>query len=49
MEMENDENETYIMKVDANMDDLKDYVGTSDIVDSWNPTISSRHVSSLTM
>jgi len=34
MEMENDENETYIMKVDANMDNLKDYVGTSDILES---------------
>ena len=32
--MMNDDNETSIMKVDANMDDLKDYVGISDILDS---------------
>jgi hypothetical protein len=34
MEMMNDDNETSIMKVDENMDDLKDYVGTSDILES---------------
>ena len=34
MEMMNDDNETSIMKVDTNMDDLKDYVGTSDILES---------------
>jgi hypothetical protein len=31
---DNDDNETSIMNVDANMDDLKDYVGTSDILES---------------
>jgi hypothetical protein len=31
----NDDNETCpIMNVDANMDDLKDYVGTSNILES---------------
>jgi len=49
METTNDENETSIINVDANMDDLKDYVGTSDILESWNPPIPSMHVSSLTM
>jgi hypothetical protein len=34
METTNDDNETSIMNVDANMDDLKDYVGTSDILES---------------
>jgi hypothetical protein len=34
MEMMNDDNEMSIMNVDANMDDLKDYVGTSDILKS---------------
>jgi len=39
-----------IMNVVANMDDLNDYVaGTSDILESWNPLIWSRHVSSITM
>ena len=47
--MMNDDNETSIMKVDENMDDIKDYVGTSDILESWNPPISSRYISSLTM
>ena len=38
------------MNVVANMDDLKDYVvGTSNILESGNPPIPSRHVSSLTM
>ena len=42
--------ETPIMNVVANMDDLKDYVAeTSNILESWNPAIPSRHVSSLTM
>ena len=36
MEMTNDDNETSIMNFDVNMDDLKDYVGTSDILESWN-------------
>ena len=49
MEMMNYENETSIINVDENMDDLKDYVGTSNILESWNPPILSRHVSSLTM
>jgi hypothetical protein len=34
MAMTNDDNETFIMNVDENMDDLKDYVGTSDILES---------------
>jgi hypothetical protein len=34
MEMTNDDNDTSMMKVDANMDDLKDYVGTLDILES---------------
>ena len=34
MEMTNDDNETCMMNVDANMDDLKAYVGTSDILES---------------
>jgi hypothetical protein len=32
MEMTNDDNDTSIMNFDANMDDLKDYVGTLDIL-----------------
>ena len=32
--MKNYDNETFIMNVDPNMDDLKDYVGTSDILES---------------
>ena len=39
-----------IINVVANMDDLNDYVpGTSNILESWNPLIPSRHVSSLAM
>ena len=34
METMNDDNETTIMNVDANMDDLKDYVGISYILES---------------
>jgi hypothetical protein len=34
METMNDDNEMPIMNVVANMDDLKDYVGTSDILES---------------
>jgi hypothetical protein len=34
MAMSNDENETFIMNIDENMDDLKYYVGTSDILES---------------
>ena len=37
------------MNVDENMDDLKDYVGTLDILESGNPPIPSTLVSSLTM
>jgi hypothetical protein len=44
-----DGNETFIRNVDENMDDLKDYVGTLDILESGNPPIPSTHVSSLTM
>jgi hypothetical protein len=45
----NDDNETCMLNVDANVDDLKYYVGTSYILESLNPPIPSRHVSSLTM
>jgi hypothetical protein len=46
----NDDNERCNMKnVDANIDDLKYYMETSYILESLNPVISSRHVSSLTM
>jgi hypothetical protein len=34
MAMMNDENETCMMNVDENVDDLKDYVGTLDILES---------------
>jgi hypothetical protein len=34
MEMKNDDNETFIRNIDENMDDLKDYVGTSYILES---------------
>jgi hypothetical protein len=34
MEITNDENETSIINIDANMDDIKDYVGTSEILES---------------
>ena len=34
METMNDDNDTSIMKVDTNIDGLKDYVGTSDILES---------------
>jgi hypothetical protein len=48
--MMNDDNETCMMNIDANVDDLKDYVGTSIyILKSRNPPIPSRHVSNLTM
>ena len=44
------DNETPVMNIVANMDDLKDYVvRTSYILESLNPPIPSRHVSSLTM
>jgi len=34
MEMMNDDNDTSMMNVDANVGDLKYYVGTSDILES---------------
>jgi hypothetical protein len=34
MEMTNDDNETSIINVDEKTDDLKDYVGTLDILES---------------
>jgi hypothetical protein len=35
MEMANDDNDTSMMNIDANvLDDLKDYVGTLDILES---------------
>jgi hypothetical protein len=34
MAMKNDDNEMFIRNVAENMDDLKDYVGTSDILES---------------
>jgi hypothetical protein len=34
MEMTNDDNEMFIRNVDENMDDLKDYAGTSNILQS---------------
>jgi hypothetical protein len=50
MAMTNDDNETsIILNVDANMDNLKDYVGTSNILKSLNPPIPSRQLSSQTM
>jgi hypothetical protein len=50
MEMKNDDNETsIILNVDANMDDLKYYAGTSNILKYRNPPIPSRKLSSLTM
>ena len=38
-----------MMNVDENVDDLKDYVGTTCILDPWNPTTPWRHVSYLIM
>ena len=38
-----------MMNIDENMDDLKDYVRMSCILESWNPPKPWRHVSSLTM
>ena len=50
METPTFDNETLIMNVVTNMDDLKYYVvGTSKILESWNPPIPSRYVSSITM
>jgi hypothetical protein len=50
MEITNDDNDTsIILNVDANMDDLKYYAGTSNILKSLNPPIPSRQLSSLTM
>ena len=48
--MTNDENETCMMNVDSNLDDLKDYAGTSIyILKSRNTPISLRQVFDLTM
>jgi hypothetical protein len=50
MKMMNDDNEkSIILNVDANMDDIKYYVGTSNILKYQNPPIPSRQLSSLTM
>jgi hypothetical protein len=50
MEMMNDDNATsFILNVYANMDDLKYYAGTSNILKYRNPPIPSRQLSSLTM
>ena len=38
-----------MMNVDANVDDIKYYVGTSGILESLNPHIPLRHVSILTI
>ena len=38
-----------MMNIDSNVDDLKDYAGTSSILESKNLPILLRHVSSLTM
>ena len=45
----NDNERCTMMNVDANVEDLKYCVGTSYILESWNPLIQSRYVSSLTM
>ena len=47
--MTNDVNETCMMNVDANVDDLKYYVGTSYILEYINPPIPPSHLYSLTM
>ena len=48
--MKNDDNETsIILNIDANMDDLKYYVGTSNILKYQNPPTPSRQLYSLTM
>jgi len=39
----------YMMNVDENMDDIKDYVGTTCILEPWNLPTPWRHVSYLTM
>jgi hypothetical protein len=50
MEMMNDDNETsIILNIDENVDDLKYYAGTSNILKYQNPPIPSRQLSSLTM
>ena len=38
-----------MMNVDENMDNLKDYAGTTCILEHWNPPTPWRHVSYLTM
>ena len=49
MEMVNDDNETTWWTLMKNMDNLKDYVGTTCILEPWNPLTPWRHVSYLTM
>ena len=48
--MKNDDNETSIIfNIDAKMDDIKYYAGTSNILKYRNPPIPSRKLSILTM
>ena len=47
--MTNEDNETCMLNVDGNVDNLKHCVDASYILESWNPPIPSRHVSSVTM
>ena len=48
--MTNDDNDRCnMMNIDANVDDIKYYVGTSYILEYLNPPILSSHLSSLTM
>ena len=50
MAMKNDDNETsIILNIDPNIDDLKYYAGTSNILKYQNPPIHSRKLYSLTM
>ena len=39
----------YMMNIDENMDDLKHHVGTTCILEPWNPPTPWKHVSYLTM
>jgi hypothetical protein len=48
MEMTYDDNNTSKINVYENMDDIKDYVGKSNILESLNLPIMSRHMSCLT-
>ena len=49
MGMVNDDNETTWWMLMKNMDNLKGYVGTTCILEPWNPPTTWRHVSYLTM